>query len=730
MLKPTSTTMSRNHSEYMMTERLKHNGGSVPEAKDFSVCALKVWDDCVQKKCLRGGLYFFNDRLYQTQDGEIALNPKCQVPHDFYGENINIQAVVGQNGSGKSSILELLYRIINNFTFMLELGMHRNPSAEQLFYVKGLHATLYYLLNGHIGTLEAVGDVMCFHYDSYEQLLQFEVLNDQGSYSVRTQELDIHNEVVEEAAILTPLRRMAEVSRRFFYTIVTNYSMQSYNDQDYYDEKTYKEFVPELEQGKGGKKQISRKVVEREEGDVWIRSIFHKNDGYLSPIVLNPYRDEGIIDTYKEYRLSLYRLSTIFIQAEKKGIQVIDGYKLASVDYTYDPWAVERKFKNLYLGKVRHDSEWIEFSDVASWNQTHQDSIVYILLCELGLKKLDFTNRIIRDVALYMVYKVLSIASKYPSYYKYEDFGNLESYFQSIEGEYYPERIHNLVDEIKKDKSHITIKLRQAENFINLINRDVRLELKFGDTFTFDFYRKKLAAYGLIQKDLSNPRMLTTILPPAIFSIDIKLKKDDETTISLSRMSSGERQLLYTCSTFIYHILNLMSVQDSRRVRYRNMMLVLDEVEICFHPEYQRQFISRLQDMLVKFRFNRYCSICIIIATHSPFILSDIPQQNILYLKDGQCVNGSVSVNPYAANVNDILHQSFFLDKTFMGDYALERMKKLLADVETYGKKKNNRSIEEIEQEIALIGDKFLKQQLTSLLTYKKTLFHHGKNID
>ena len=195
-------------------------------------------------------------------------------------------------------------------------------------------------------------------------------------------------------------------------------------------------------------------------------------------------------------------------------------------------------------------------------------------------------------------------------------------------------------------------------------------------------------------------------------------------------MSSGERQLLYTCSTFIYHILNLMSVQDSRRVRYRNMMLVLDEVEICFHPEYQRQFISRLQDMLVKFRFNRYCSICIIIATHSPFILSDIPQQNILYLKDGQCVNGSVSVNPYAANVNDILHQSFFLDKTFMGDYALERMKKLLADVETYGKKKNNRSIEEIEQEIALIGDKFLKQQLTSLLTYKKTLFHHGKNID
>jgi AAA15 family ATPase/GTPase len=711
----------------MMAERLKRNGGSLPEAKDFSICALRIEDKCAQKKCLRDGLYFFNDRLCQTQDGGVKLN-NSQVPHDFYGTNINIQAVVGQNGSGKSSILELLYRIINNFTFMLELGMHRNSSAEQLFYVKGLHATLYYLLDGNIGTLVADGDVMYFHYDSYEQHLQFEVLNNQGSSIVRTQELDINNEVVEEAAILTPLRKMAEVSRRFFYTIVTNYSMQSYNDQDYYDEKTYIEFFPNLKQGKGGKKLVSKVVVEREEGDVWIRSIFHKNDGYLSPIVLNPYRDEGIIDTYKEYRLSQYRLSTIFIQAEKKGIQVIDDYKLASIDYTYDPWAVEMKFKKLYLGKVPHDLEWIEFSNVASWHKAHKDSIAYLLLCELGLEQLDFTKKIIRDIALYMVYKVLSIASKYPSYYKYEDFGNLKSYFQGRED--YSKRIHNLVDKIKKDKSHITIKLRQAENFINLIKCNVGLERVFNGTFTFDYYQKKLKEYGLIQKFPSNLRELTKILPPAVFSIDIKLKKDDENTISLSRMSSGERQLLYTCGTFIYHIINLLSVQDSNRVRYRNMMLVLDEVEICFHPEYQRQFISRLRNMLAKFRFNKYCSICIIIATHSPFILSDIPQQNILYLKDGQCVNDNVSINPYAANVNDILHQSFFLDKTFMGDYALERMQKLLSDIESYGKKKINRNIEDLKKEINLIGDKFLKQQLTALLTYKETLFNHGKNID
>lgn len=38
--------------------------------------------------------------------------------------------------------------------------MHRNESASKLCYVKGLHASLYFLLDGHIGTLNASGDEM------------------------------------------------------------------------------------------------------------------------------------------------------------------------------------------------------------------------------------------------------------------------------------------------------------------------------------------------------------------------------------------------------------------------------------------------------------------------------------------------------------------------------------------------------------------------------------------
>ena len=37
----------------------------------------------------------------------------------------------------------------------------------------------------------------------------------------------------------------------------------------------------------------------------WIGSLFHKNDGYMCPIVLNPYRDGGQLDMNNEAGLTI-----------------------------------------------------------------------------------------------------------------------------------------------------------------------------------------------------------------------------------------------------------------------------------------------------------------------------------------------------------------------------------------------------------------------------------------
>lgn len=702
----------------------------IPKPRDFSICALEILRGCSCGRILKTGLYPFDDLLRFNPDGSFKGLNYSKVPKDFFCNNITVHAIVGENGSGKSSLLDLMYRLINNFSFMLELGMHKSAGAMKLCYVQGIKANLYFMLDGRKGEIHAYDDAMSFMYADYEQKLTFHRVEYNGGQRVVFDNISIRDEFVKEATITAPVARMAEVARRFFYTIVSNYSIQSYIDDDYANERTLIEYHPELVEGKGGKKQISRKVIEREEGDVWIHNVFHKNDGYRTPIVLNPYREEGTLDMSKEYRLAIYRLSSIFLKAKQLNIDLLDDYEYRTIEYSYDRLSVERKFEKQFHRKVRHHQEWASMLDIKGNILSKPDSIACQILEGLGLANMpDLDVPLVRDACLYMVYKVLSIASKYPSYYEFEDFGDIESYLQTTYDIRTPRLLKALLDTIEKDHSHITVKYRQMKRFLKLIEKVPGVVNRLVNRFEYEGYVHALIEYGVWEKYPRNMQDILESLPPAIFTIDILLiKKDEQKELNLRYMSSGERQFLFTCSTFIYHLLNLKSVHEYKRVRYRCMNLVLDEVEICFHPEYQRQFVKKLIDQLTKFRLNYKCSLNIILATHSPFILSDIPKQNILYLERGECVNGKITINPYAANVNDILNQSFFLKDSFMGEFAIMRVKNLMEEIDNYGKKKNGRNEEELRQEIDLIGDKFLKQQLITYLSFRINVSKYGKN--
>lgn len=709
-----------------------HSSLFIPEPNGFSICALEILRGCSCERIIKEGLYRFDDRLEFNPDYSFRRVNESKVPQDFFGHNISVHAIVGENGSGKSSLLDLMYRLFNNFSFMLELGMHKSAGAMKLCYVQGLRMNLYYILDGEKGVLHAYDDEMRFQYSDYEQFFTFRQIRYGEIQHVVSNIINIKDEAIKEATVTAPVARMAEVARRFFYTIVSNYSIQSYIDDDYANERTFIEYHPELEDGKGGKKQISRKVIEREAGDVWIHNVFHKNDGYRTPIVLNPYREEGVLDMNNEYRLAIYRLSSVFLKAKQLKVDLLDEYSFHEIDYSYDALSVERKFEKQFYRKVNHHLEWVEMLDIKNNILSKPDTIACQILYGLGLaERRDLDQPLVRDACLYMIYKVLSIASKYPSYYEYEDFGSIESYFQKTDDIRTPELLKALLEAIEKDHSHITIKYRQMKRFLKLMEIKPSMATKWEETFTYVNYITALVENEVWQDEPKSMQDILESLPPAIFTINILLrKKDDQSVLNLRHMSSGERQFLFTCSTFIYHLLNLKSVHEYKRVRYRCMNLVLDEVEICFHPEYQRKFIKKLVDLLIKLKLNNRCSLNIILATHSPFILSDIPRQNILYLEKGECVNDKIDVNPYAANVNDILHQSFFLKESFMGEFALMRMTKLMNDIENLGRRKSGRNEEELQKEINLIGDKFLKQQLTSYLKFRSNVNLYGKNSD
>lgn len=86
------------------------------------------------------------------------------------------------------------------------------------------------------------------------------------------------DKVYEEYVLMVNFVEWAR--NNLFYTIVTNYSLQAFNANDYFFEECHKLKI-------GEKKD--------EFGDnIWINSLFHKNDGYMTPIVLNPYRDNDM----------------------------------------------------------------------------------------------------------------------------------------------------------------------------------------------------------------------------------------------------------------------------------------------------------------------------------------------------------------------------------------------------------------------------------------------------
>ena len=112
---------------------------------------------------------------------------------------------------------------------------------------------------------------------------------------------------------------------------------------------------------------------------------------------------------------------------------------------------------------------------------------------------------------------------------------------------------------------------------------------------------------------------------------------------------------------------------------------------------------------------SRHCAFNIIIATHSPFILSDIPRENILYLDKGVAQNREQFIKPLAANISDILYQSFFLRNGFIGEWARTKINEILKKRDSW----RQLSSEELDF-IENIGDEYLKKQVKRHLGYEE----------
>ena len=654
---------------------------------------IHIFPDCSPnlKKGLRDEFYKLNGRceIYRNKVELREENPL----QGFYGSRINVEAIVGVNGSGKSSLFEIIYRVINNLSCLLNRGKRRR-TADDLYYVKDLYAELYYVVNGLLARISCLGDKVEFQMGK-EASVTLTAVKD--------------GMVSSEKVFMADFVKWAK--ENFFYTIVTNYSLQAFNANDYKRERCL--LLKDV---------LDDTMAETQaEGHVWMDSLFHKNDGYMTPIVLNPYRDEGVFDLNKEHHLTLYRLSAILIYAQVHDRPFMEDYALDDILYKFDSSSLKKKYVEKYQVKFK------VYDGYKCSPLQHNDIGTEILKCYGVMDGLIFDDTLQRTAAMYLIYKTFAIANSYPAYEEFSGLGELDKFTQEVEPETM-ELIYKLVKTIKRDKSHISLKIRQTIHFLNALKKGTIDSLKF---LTRKISHREYFLCVDEGKDLRSMRDIQEYLPPSFFQIEILMNRFEngermnDTPIPIEQMSAGERQYLYTFSTYIYHVLNLLSIQESHRVRYRNINLILDEVEICFHPEFQRRFVYELLGYIKRLFMNRNASFNILIATHSPFILSDIPQSNILYLEDGKMVMPEGIKNPFAANICDILYQSFFLKQGFVGEYARKKIKHIIERLLPGGYFLDD-SEAEYHLLMELIGDPFLKMQLQQLYEDRRT--RNGKD--
>lgn len=620
----------------------------------FHISEIYVFDDCEQslRKNLQTDLPYRFERMVQP---------------DFFARSISVNAIVGKNGSGKSTLLEIVFRLINNLGYVLLYHIQRS-GADALHYVYGLHARMDYMINEKHFAILCTNDTMTWM--KGDDIL-FSATVGTGGLKVQSP-TDTGDLSIEDFEQLT---------QSLFYTIVVNYSVQAYVSQDYLGEKIQQ------------KKQKAGMAKRPEEA--WINRLFHKNDGYMCPIVLNPYRDKGKLDMNVEMRLTLQRTEAMLIFYKRKGIDFIDGYRLNTIEYSFHPEVVNDYFDDESLialslsrfsqkaqsqdkGDIGGKNERIMrlFREVLSTNKTLFPKEI-LKVFSIDLDKLQGNDML--AAALYLVCKVINIGMTYPTYdtYKSEILPDSEDEFDFTQvldvnsNQLLIAPMRKLAKKVKRQKGHISLKVGRVVLFLRAKQKR---NIDIGGTFTLDDYEKAFWK-GMPTNSVDR---ISKILPPSIFFYEIMLEKtvdgiSNGEIVPMRQMSSGERQFIFTTSTIAYHLQNLRSVREPSP-RYRNIHLILDEVEICFHPEYQRTFVSKLLQLLTRLQLNtdwyEGCHISIWIVTHSPFILSDIPQKCILYLKDGHQESGSSFVNPFGANINDILKQSFFLEHGFMGEFV------------------------------------------------------------
>lgn len=141
-------------------------------------------------------------------------------------------------------------------------------------------------------------------------------------------------------------------------------------------------------------------------------------------------------------------------------------------------------------------------------------------------------------------------------------------------------------------------------------------------------------------------------------------------------LSLGEESLLNFFSSLYENTKELDDITT--------LILLLDEPELGFHPEWKKKFINSIIRVLPEL-YNELKpnikNVQIIFSTHDPLTLSDIPNSSVVYLKKegeySKILKEEDLDRPqktFGANIHELLADSFFVEDGLIGEFAKNKI--------------------------------------------------------